>query len=43
MKMNPANKISDISAEARHFLQDCICAQHSSEESLDDWLISAKQ
>ena len=35
MKMKPAYRISDISAEAQHFLQDCICAQRSSNESLE--------
>ena len=38
MKMKPANRISDISAEAQHFLQDCICAQRSFIESLAVWL-----
>ena len=33
--------VSEISAEAHHFLQDCMCAQRSSKESLDVWLISA--
>ena len=27
MKMKPANRISEISAGAQHFLQDCMCAQ----------------
>ena len=43
MKMKPTNRISEISAEAQHFLQDFMCAQRSSKESLDVWLISAKQ
>ena len=37
MKMRPANRISEISAAAQHFLQDCMCAQRSSKESLDVW------
>ena len=43
MKMKPANKISDISVDRQHFLQDCMSAQLSSKESLDVLLISAKQ
>ena len=35
MQMKPTNRISEISAEAQHFLQDCMFAQRSSEESLD--------
>ena len=33
MKIKPANRISDISTEAQHFLQDCICTQRLSKES----------
>ena len=43
MKMKPANRISDISTEVQHFLQDCICTQRLSKESWDVWLISIKQ
>ena len=43
MKIRPANRISEISADAQHFLQDCMCTQRPSKESLDVWLISAKQ
>ena len=40
MKMKPANRISEISAQAQHFLQDCMCAKRPSTEILDVWLIS---
>ena len=43
MKMKSANRICDISAEVQPFVQDCICVQSSSKESLDVWLIRAKQ
>ena len=43
VKMKPANRISEISAEAQHFLQGYMCAQRSSKESLAVWLISEKQ
>ena len=43
MKMKPANRISQISDEAMHFLQYCVYAQRSPKESFDVWLISAKQ
>ena len=39
-KMKPANRIFEISAEAQHFLHDCIYAKRSSKKV---WLISAKQ
>ena len=38
LKMKPANKISEILAEA-----NCMCIQRFFKESLDVWLISAKQ
>ena len=43
MKMKPAKRIFNILAEAQRFLQDCTCAQRSSKDSWDAWLISAKQ
>ena len=43
MKDEACRGLSDISSEAQHFLQDCICVLRLSKESLDVWLTSTKQ
>ena len=43
MKIKPAYRLSEISDVVQRFVQDCKSAKRSSEESLNAWLISAKQ